>query len=265
MIKLLDSKYNQMLMKFLKKDSIINYFILQGLEREKYKKTFEKKWGEFDNNGNLKSVLLKRQTGNMQFYSGSDYDVDGFIGILKNEGFKMLIGEKEILKRFLYKFNFSEVQEGAFISKLDKNKYSLDIENDENIQKINIDDINKIVDLYKETFSGFTPKEMMLAKYKDNTGRGYYIDKDGKIISIAQSVYEQKDSAIIVGVATKPIHRKKGLATKCLIKLCKELLVEEGKILYLQYDNPKAGELYKRLGFKDIGRMINCFGGVHNV
>lgn len=31
-------------------------------------------------------------------------------------------------------------------------------------------------------------------------------------------------------------------------------VLEEGKSLCLFYDNPEAGRIYKRLGFKDIGR-----------
>jgi predicted GNAT family acetyltransferase len=34
--------------------------------------------------------------------------------------------------------------------------------------------------------------------------------------------------------------------------LCLDVLAE-GKTLCLFYDNPKAGSIYKRLGFKDIG------------
>lgn len=59
-------------------------------------------------------------------------------------------------------------------------------------------------------------------------------------------------SAMVVAVATLENYKKKGNATKCMLKLCNELLLE-GKDLCLFYDNPEAGAIYKKIGFKDIG------------
>ncbi len=39
---------------------------------------------------------------------------------------------------------------------------------------------------------------------------------------------------------------------KCLSKLCSDLL-KRNKTLCLFYDNPKAGRVYRRIGFKEIG------------
>ncbi|EQI88936.1 acetyltransferase family protein [Clostridioides difficile P2] len=58
---------------------------------------------------------------------------------------------------------------------------------------------------------------------------------------------------MIIGVGTHPKYRAKGLATKCLIKLCSELL-RENKIPCLFYDNEEAGKIYKKLGFENIGK-----------
>lgn len=60
---------------------------------------------------------------------------------------------------------------------------------------------------------------------------------------------------MIVGVATHPAHRRKGLATQLLIRLCEDLL-SEGKTPCLFYDNPEAGSIYRRLGFTDVGTWV---------
>lgn len=258
MIRLLKNSDEDKVFEFLQHDTITNYFILQGLQREKYKKVYEKKWGEFNNEGKLLSVLLKRRTGNMQFFSETDYDISSFIKIMKEEEFQKIIGERNVLSRLIEKYGFSNILEGSFISKLESGEHLSYVKVNEDLKKVDITDIDRIIELYKEVFQGFTPRELMAEKYLNNTGRGYYIEKDGKIASIAQSSYEQRDLAIIVGVATIPEYRNKGLATHCLVKLCQEL-IEEGKVLYLQYDNPSAGRLYKELGFNDTGRMLNCF------
>ena len=64
---------------------------------------------------------------------------------------------------------------------------------------------------------------------------------------MSQVVAENSKSAMIVGVATR-----KGYMSKCLSKLCNDLL-ERNKFLCLFYDNPKAGKVYHKLGFKEIG------------
>lgn len=257
MIRNLTYKDNDKVMELLKKNSIVNYFIISSLEREKYKKMFEKKWGQFNKQGELISVLFKRKSGTLKFYSSQDYDVEEICSIIKSQNFYRLIGEKSIINKLVNNYNFVKIEESSFISKLER----LNMKNKKeplNIKPVTTEDIDKIIDLYNLVFTGFIPKQLMIEKYRKNTGRGYYIEDKGNIISTAQSSYETSDNAIIVGVATHPDYRKKGFATQCLIKLCTEL-VGEGKILYLQYDNPKAGNIYKELGFKDVGKMVICY------
>ena len=69
---------------------------------------------------------------------------------------------------------------------------------------------------------------------------------------MAKSTSENSTHAMIVGVATHPLYRNKGFATKCIIKICKEL-ISENKIPCLFYDNDEAGRIYHKLGFKNRG------------
>ena len=82
--------------------------------------------------------------------------------------------------------------------------------------------------------------------------RTFYLEVDGKIISTASTTAENSLSAMVVGVASLSDYRGQGLATRTMTALCQQLLAE-GRTLCLFYDNPKAGEIYKRLGFRDIG------------
>lgn len=88
---------------------------------------------------------------------------------------------------------------------------------------------------------------------KFKTGRTYIIrDEQGVMVSSASTTAENSQSAMIVGVGTRPGYGKKGYATHCMLKLCRDLLAE-GKSICLFYDNPAAGRIYKRIGFEDIG------------
>ena len=57
---------------------------------------------------------------------------------------------------------------------------------------------------------------------------------------------------MIVGVGTHPDFRNMGLTTKCIVKICNEI-IDENKTPCLFYDNIEAGKIYKKLGFKEKG------------
>jgi predicted GNAT family acetyltransferase len=63
---------------------------------------------------------------------------------------------------------------------------------------------------------------------------------------------------MVVSVMTHPDYRRGGYATSCVSGLC-EVLLSEGKSLCLFYDNPAAGNIYKKLGFEDIEKWITLF------
>ena len=60
---------------------------------------------------------------------------------------------------------------------------------------------------------------------------------------------------MIIGVATSEKARKRGLASILMSYLMKEYFKKD-KYLCLFYDNPKAGTIYKRLGFIDTEMWV---------
>ncbi len=57
---------------------------------------------------------------------------------------------------------------------------------------------------------------------------------------------------MIVEVATAKEFRRRGYASAILSRMCEDLLLER-KILCLFYENPDAGRIYHRRGFRQIG------------
>ena len=94
-------------------------------------------------------------------------------------------------------------------------------------------------------------------RLESGLGRGYLIREGDEIVSTVSTSAETSVSAMIGGVMTHPNFRGRGYASFCLSVLCDELN-REGKIACLTYDNPAAGSIYKRIGFKDIGRWMIC-------
>ncbi len=246
------SEYN-ILMKFVEEDVARNYFILLGLSSKK--KVFDKIYGEYKED-KLRAVLFRRNSGVLQFFAPDEFDVEGFVRLIYTLSYNSMIGPKSYCDNFLRKGIFNSVKNGAYIAKLDRGHRFEPEKIQYNIRSIEISDLDEIVKLYKDTFKSFSPKEVMEEKLSSCRGRGICIEKNGEIISVAQTDFEKIDSAVIVGVATKNQYRCRGLATACLKELCNTLL-QEGKDIYLQYDNLDAGKIYKRLGFDIIDQVIH--------
>ena len=82
----------------------------------------------------------------------------------------------------------------------------------------------------------------------------YYVQRhEGRVIATAGTTAENSLSAMIVGVATHPAHRGRGLASRLVSFICEQTLGSRFQTLALFYDNPDAGKIYRRLGFADAG------------
>ena len=98
-----------------------------------------------------------------------------------------------------------------------------------------------------------TEEESFLSSLESGTSRRYIVEMNSRIVSTATSTAETSDMAMIIGVATHKDYRKQGLASKVMSRLCSDLLAS-GKTPCLFYDNPEAGKIYNRLGFREIGK-----------
>ncbi len=86
--------------------------------------------------------------------------------------------------------------------------------------------------------------------FKD--GRVFIVKVENQIVSSVLTNAETKTLAMIGGVYTPPAHRGNGYASTAMVALCHSLIIDRIRpVLY--YDNPAAGGIYRRLGFKDLG------------
>jgi predicted GNAT family acetyltransferase len=89
-----------------------------------------------------------------------------------------------------------------------------------------------------------------------NMGTTMVLEEDGKFVSTVATTAETTKDAMVVGVATHKDYRKKGYASILMSALMKRYFNDLHKDLCLFYDNPKAGKIYLRMGFKDIGKWV---------
>jgi uncharacterized protein len=240
---------------FLSEEPSINLFIIGDLEVFGYDSDFQELWAEFDEQGEIKSVLLRFYQSFIPYAKG-EFNVAGYISIMSTYQQPIyLSGKSEIVRKFE---PFKELQLGkkqeTFFAECKSSAYLEETNLD--IKKADIEDIDNILSLRRsiEEFSiRDDAREMLLSSMQSKTARTYFTEENGMMTSCVSTTAENSISAMIVGVCTRKDYRRKGLATAIMHKLFKDVL-DEGKVLCLFYDNPEAGRIYKRLGFKDIGK-----------
>lgn len=249
MIIRLNSKYHDRVMEYLNREPEYNLFIIGDIERYGYENHFLSIWADLNRKGQIRGVLLK-YFEYLIFYADGKYDLDGFGDLINNMDYSEISGKTEVVSALSKKLNLKKQREVHFC-KLNSSRFLINRGEDIKIKKIKFGNINKIVKLY-EKIDEFENTNSDNIKNGLRSGRGYCIEKDKQVVAMAKSTSENNTHAMVVGVGTHPEYRNKGYATKCIIKLCTEL-IKENKIPCLFYDNEEAGKIYKKLGFKEIG------------
>lgn len=257
MIRKLDEKDRKSVLEFLSEESSINLFIIGDIEAFGFDEDFQEVWGQFGEDGSLEGVLLRFNENFIPYWKNQEFDITGFSEIIlntKNE--KMISGKKSIVTKFKDIFEESTVK-SMYFCEMEKLNNLHTVEHE--IKIADVDDSDRIYHFIEgiEEFSAIgNSVERIKHKIETNTGRIYYMENEkGEIISVSQTTAENSLSAMIVGVATKDEYRGTGLMTKCLSKLCEDVL-KENKKLCLFYDNPKAGAIYHKLGFVSIDNWM---------
>jgi predicted GNAT family acetyltransferase len=249
------------LFEFLKKEAEINLFIIGDVELFGFDKDFQEVWAQLDRDMSYRAVLLRYKTHFVFYAPAMEYNAVGFANIIMSYEDRFdLSGKKEILYPLLEKLEYKKVRE-QFFSKLSSKEELVKLDSHYIMERPSVEDAEEIYSLREQIieFNDFkTTIESQREMLKGEMGRYFVIRLEGKIVSCAATTAENSMSAMVVSVMTHPEYRKRGLGGTCVHKICEELL-GEGKGLCLFYDNPKAGSVYRKLGFKEIGQWSSVF------
>ena len=184
------------------------------------------------------------------FYSQGNFNVEEFSKLINSLNYLEISGKLELLQKLELKLDIKPKRIVNFCvldtsSKLEENGINI------KPKKIRFGNINKIAKLY-EDIDEFENTTVENIKNGLRTGRGYCIEINKKVVAMAKTTLETRTHAMLVGVGTHPDFRNRGLATKCIVKICKDI-INENKIPCLFYDNVEAGKIYNKLGFKERG------------
>lgn len=250
----------EQVMPFLLKQSSLNLFIIGDIYNFGFVQDFQQVWGDFDEVGNVRAVLLRYHQYYLAYAEG-EFNVEGFAQTIQERNDMMILsGGNKVVERFqtcrdlsldwssTRTFHFAELIEAGELVEENTSLYTL--------HQITLDDTPQIISLYDQIdeFEIVSNEEERIHQsLQSGATRGYAVKTaEGELIAMARTTSENPHSAMIIGVATHPNYRKQGLASLVMSKLCAEILAE-GKKLCLFYDNPEAGKIYQRIGFKEIG------------
>lgn len=125
-------------------------------------------------------------------------------------------------------------------------------------------DMERLIDFYLHGFYSLArlpSREAWRARLSEQLAfRTLYLieDRDGAVISAAQSSAEGGGAAMLGGVATLDAFRGLGRSTHCVGALCQDLFAAGMKSVNLFYlkDNTAAGRVYDKLGFHPTGEWL---------
>ena len=249
MIKRLDRKYEKKVIEYLNLEKEINTFSLQELKNYGFENVFYKIYSDIDEEGNTNGILFKCFEY-LTFYSYGKFDAKKFCEFISDMEFDEISGKTSCVELIAKELGLLKYRKVHLCKLTSMDEYEENIQSDLKLKKINIFNIKKVVKLY-EDINEFQNTTIENVRANLKRGRGYCIEDKKRVVSMAKSTAENKNTAMIIGVGTHPDYRGRGLATSCVKKLCRELL-EENIEPCLFYDNEEAGRLYNKLGFKTI-------------
>ena len=214
--------------------------------------------------------LLLRYLESYILYSRSaDYDAGAAADFLSGREVNILSGKSDLLEKILPHIPGRHGQR-TYMARLEKVLRLPDPPAGCEFRRLGPEDAAQIVAFYRQieefsaTYAGREEKAVEEQRVSlANGGRCWGAFLDGKLSAAAASSAENSVSAMIVGVATLPEARARGLASSLVSMLCAELLGEGKEFICLFYDNPAAGSIYRKIGFREIGgyMMVKAYGG----
>lgn len=250
MIQRLNNTHHKKVIKYLHKEKEVNIFLLSDIERYGYDSYFFSIYGGINENGEIEGILLKCFEF-IIFYAYDKFNVDEFAQFINESNCEEVCGKSQVLEKLEKQIDLQRYRK-VTIFKLSNNNLLPPYKEDSiRLRKIRFGNLHKIVKLYEE-IDEFENTTIDNIKSSLKTGRGYCIEREGKVVSMVKTTSENRNNAMIIGVGTHPKYRNRNYATKCLIKICNELL-DENKIPCLFCDNEAASSIYKMLGFEEIG------------
>ena len=260
MIRKLTEDDRDAVLNFLYEEPEVNIYLIGDVKNIGFDQEEHPIYGEFKDNDYY--AVMSRNHSHITYYAQSKNFNTEWLEIFKQFDYLFISG-KDVLIKEIHKhlpelrpdcLEFMKSTEFKRDGSIDaKNIETLKTKEDAKMVYRLLNQIDELDSVRKKTEEEFI--EYLLENSDDN-GTTVFIRENDEVIASASAVFETRKSAMIVGVATHPKHRKKGLGLKILYYLVDLYVNRKNKTLCLYYDDPRAGHLYTKLGFIKVGDWI---------
>lgn len=232
----------------LRRDRHNNLFLIGNLHSMGWAEPGLEYFGQYDGE-RLAGVLMRLRT-NWTLYDAGGADFAAMATVVDEHpaGAKVITGERIRVARLWESIRRYEIREDhpSYYCAL---RALADLPGVGHARRAVESDVAGLVALYAEADE--MARDEASIRRSLAQARIFVAESSGRIVAAAATTTEAPDMAMIGGVFTMPVLRNQGYATACMTALCRELL-GEGIEPCLFYDNPRAGSIYRRLGFQDI-------------
>jgi predicted GNAT family acetyltransferase len=256
MLRKLTEDDRQAALSYLALEPSYNVFTIGDIENFGFSNEFQDVWGDFDERSEYRALVLRYYNNHIVYSAAEDFGISAVCEVLgswRDEW--MLSGKESTVAPLAARLGLDDIRR-QFLAEL-RSAGDLPVAPaDTGVEWATLVTFEKVIDFQRgiEEFVVLTGSaEAIRHNIESGTGRTVFVRRGSEAVSCASSAAENSRSAMIIGVCTAKAYRSQGLATSCMTHLCRFLL-DEGKVVCLFYENPTAGRIYKRLGFRDVGR-----------
>ena len=244
----------------------INLFILGDIKNFGFESPIQDVWYQ-TRQGKISGVALRHHDNLIIYSQKLNMDFQDVTQLLKIRKIRIISGKGIVLDRLLPFLQNSYIR---------REMQFCELANVENVLKETREvfvateaDAMEIAEAYGqiEEFTGLYASdvsqryEQIINRIRSKEGIHMGFKVNGKIVSHANSAAETTVSGMLGGIMTLPEYRNRGLASKVVSALCKDL-GQRGKSACLFHSNPNAGRIFNRLGFQDTNKWVIVENGL---
>jgi len=207
------------------------------------------------------SILLKYYSDYILYSKGPTFNAKAVGSLLARQEKIMALSAKESLLKQMQPLFPDRKIKGTYLCRCNKASFIQKAETTLPIRKLTKDDAPAIVALYQQIEEFAQPyldhtieKLAEITNNLEQGGVGFGLFEKNKLIATVYTTATTTSGAMIVGVATLPAYRNRGYASALVNQLCCHCFESGLAFLCLFFDNPKAGSIYKKLGFEVVDR-----------
>jgi len=255
MIRRLEEADRELTLAFLSREPGFNIFIIGDILHHGMEQDFQRLYGGFDE-GELRSVFL-RYREHAVFYAIDDRFDTAYLDVFDNDPFEHMSGKTRVMESItghldgfkVTKTSFLELVQECMPKEIAQVPYRI-ADDRETFKEVH--DLLVSIDSFDMKS---VPQERFVREQMASLmmGMTLVIEEDGQVVSTARTTAETPTHAMVIAVATRKGYRNKGYAGALVGALARTYMHDKGKSLCLFYDNPDAGSIYHRLGFRPAG------------